>query len=92
MLSDLKKRYPDSDGKRHFLISEVTHMASGDVCVAEIDLQSQRIARPLQWNHRNWPEDFAGKGLAPGRIVRQKDPKRCYVQVNGLIFEHGSGF
>lgn len=72
MLSDLKKRYSDIEGKRHFLITEVTHMAGGDVCVAAIDLQTQQIARPLQWNHRNWPAELVQNGLAPGRIVRQK--------------------
>ncbi|MGP6159408.1 MAG: dual OB domain-containing protein [Vulcanimicrobiaceae bacterium] len=47
-------------------------MNAGQVCVASIDLHTKKIARPLQWNHSNWPETLVEEGLTPGRIVRQR--------------------
>lgn len=72
VLADLQRTYPDINGKRHFLVTEVTRMGGGQVCVASIDLQTQRIKRPLQWNHKNWSETFVAMGLHPGAIVRQR--------------------
>ena len=71
-LESLQRDYPDHAGHRHFLITDVTRMSAGQVCVASIDLHTKKIARPLQWNHSNWPETLVDEGLTPGRIVRQR--------------------
>ncbi len=72
MLADLRSAFPDISGKRHFLVTEVTRMGGGQVCVASIDLQTQQIRRLLQWNHKNWPQTLIEMGLQPGAIVRQR--------------------
>ncbi len=45
---------------------------SQEVCVAAIALQRLTIARPLQWNHHNWPKHLGANGLQTGRIIRGK--------------------
>jgi hypothetical protein len=72
VLEDLRRQYQDDHSKRYFLVTEVTHMKTGDVCVAAIDVQRLLIVRPLQWNHHNWPREMASTGLEPGRMVCQQ--------------------
>src|SRR5579885_1722171 len=72
MLADLKRRFPERNGIRHFLVTEVTYMSDYEVCVAAIDLETSQIVRPLQWNRKHWPSQMVAKGLVPGRVVRQR--------------------
>ncbi len=54
-LQDLKQAIPA--GHRQMLVTEVTRMGDGMVCVAGIDVASGAMIRPLQPDGRNWPED-----------------------------------
>lgn len=63
-LQDLRQAIPA--GHRQMLVTEVTRMADGMVCVAGIDVASGAMIRPLQPDGRNWPED---KWVDTGRIA-----------------------
>lgn len=54
-LQDLKQAIPA--GHRQMLVTEVTRMGDGLVCVAGIDVASGTMIRPLQADGRNWPQD-----------------------------------
>jgi hypothetical protein len=57
---------------RDILITEITRMSNGKVCVAGIDLSTGRTVRPLQRNGHNWEEDkWVGAGkLCVGNLVQ----------------------
>jgi len=53
-LKDLQQAVPP--GHRQMLVTEVTRMGDGVVCVAGIDVASGAMIRPLQPDGQNWPE------------------------------------
>ena len=58
-------------GKRYVLITEVTRMGNGDVCVAGLDIHTGMMVRPLQTGGQNWEEDkWVAQGyLVPGNLL-----------------------
>jgi len=63
ILSELADEYT-IDGERTVLITEVTRMSGGRVCVAAIDVHSGDMVRPLQPLGANWEEDkWVNKGF-----------------------------
>ena len=62
-LQELQQAIPA--GHRQMLVTEVTRMGDGMVCVAGIDVASGAMIRPLQPDGRNWPED---KWVDTGRM------------------------
>jgi hypothetical protein len=44
-------------GEQKILVTEVTRMKGGMVCVAGLDLNSRKMVRPLQVGGQNWEED-----------------------------------
>lgn len=65
-MSEKNKRKAFPSGS--LIITEVTRMKAGMVCVAAYDVHADRTVRPLQANHRNWPEDSFT--LQPGAVVK----------------------
>ena len=55
MLSDLLVANAKA-GDRQVLITEVTRMTGGIVCVAGLDVATGRMVRPLQVDGSNWEE------------------------------------
>jgi hypothetical protein len=57
---------------REVLVTEVTRMTGGMVCVAGLDLATGRMVRPLQPDGRNWEEEkwIGGGWLRVGQVVR----------------------
>lgn len=54
-LADLAGKYP-ADETRHILVTEVTRMSGGRVCVAGLDIHNGTMVRPLQPSGANWEE------------------------------------
>ncbi|WP_125996553.1 hypothetical protein [Sphingomonas sp. S-NIH.Pt15_0812] len=55
-LAKLRASYPLDGTHRPILMTEVTRMTGGLVCVAGIDIHAGTMARPLYPNGNNWPE------------------------------------
>lgn len=55
-LADLAAKYA-ADAERHVLVTEVTRMSGGRVCVAGIDIHGGSMVRPLQPSGANWEEN-----------------------------------
>jgi len=69
-LEELRSEH-QQDAGRHVLITEVTRMTHGDVCVAGIDIHTGSMVRPLRSKGENWEEiKWANERyLAPGNLV-----------------------
>ena len=55
-LANLAEKLAITQGKRRVLLTEVTRMKGGLVCVAGIDIDNHQMVRPLQPGGRNWEE------------------------------------
>lgn len=55
-LAELRTSYPLDGTHRPILMTEVTRMTGGIVCVAGIDVHTGAMVRPLYPNGNNWPE------------------------------------
>ena len=89
MIAQLANRYPFQGLK--LLVTEVTRMTGGLVCVAGIDLQTGALIRPLQPTGQNWEEDkWVAKGyFQPGKVVgldSAEMPLRTYPHTNEDFF------
>ncbi|PUB13718.1 dual OB domain-containing protein [Yoonia sediminilitoris] len=69
-LKELQQRFPPTENKQ-VLVTEVTRMTGGQVCVAGLDIHSGEMVRPLQPGGHNWPEEkWVGGGyLAVGNVI-----------------------
>lgn len=71
-LAELAAQYPGQAGRHRVLLTEVTRMNGGLVCVAGIDLDSHQMVRPLQPGGANWEEAkwVAEKGyIQVGKVI-----------------------
>lgn len=59
------------DGERQVLVTEVTRMTGGQVCVAALDLHSRTMVRPLSPSGTNWDEaEWVAKGyMLVGNVI-----------------------
>lgn len=73
-LAELEGKYPPGDD-RHVLVTEVTRMSGGRVCVAGIDIHSGNMVRPLQPGGANWEESkWVDKGFMKVGNLLTLDP------------------
>ena len=69
-LEKLQQKFPPTENKQ-VLVTEVTRMTGGQVCVAGLDIHSGVMVRPLQPSGHNWPEEkWVGGGyLVVGNVI-----------------------
>ncbi len=85
-LSSIRKSFANAT-HRAVVVTEVTRMQQGMVCVAALDLATGDMVRPLQSDGSNWEEDkWVPDHLAVGNVLNLEPTG----QPTGTVFPHAS--